>query len=172
MIINDVEILERCRTSSLINPFVSSKIQVMGKRRIPSFGLSDHGYDLRFSGEGKVFVKQDKRWQGINNDYIIIRPRQHALLSTMEILNMPKDLVGTLFTKSTWARKGLIFSLAAVDAGWRGSLTIATHNPTSEQVKIYKGVGLVQIRFHKVTPAATSYEGSYQDTKEATVAPF
>ncbi|MDI9643603.1 MAG: dCTP deaminase [Candidatus Verstraetearchaeota archaeon] len=121
-----------------------------GKLKLDPFSkdcLSASGYDLR-------------------SDVEIVLPKgAHALVHTLERVELPPYIAGQLFLRSSFAREGLIGSLALVDPGFRGQLTVSLVNMGSGNVAIDKGERLLQIVFHKLDrPSSRPYVGKYQDS--------
>jgi dCTP deaminase len=110
--------------------------------------LSPAGYDLR---AGEVFT--------ISRGMI-------ELVHTMERVELPADLCGQLFIRSSFAREGLVGSFALVDPGFRGQLTLAFLNMGKGDVVIAKGERIAQLVLGRLeTPAKKPYSGRYQDSK-------
>lgn len=110
--------------------------------------LNPAGYDLRL--EKKVAMK----------------PRTQELVATLERVELDPTVVGFLNIRSSLAREGVIGSLALVDPGFRGQLTIVLFNSSKEKVKIKKHERFVQITFAKLDgKAKRGYSGRYQDSK-------
>ncbi len=83
----------------------------------------------------------------------------------MEYLKMPANLTGTLHIRSSLAREGVASSLALVDPGFRGQLTILLYNTTLRRVRLRRGERFLQIVFHRLgMPPARPYGGRYQDS--------
>lgn len=75
-------------------------------------------------------------------------------------------MAGTLHIRSSLARVGIIASLALVDPGFRGQLTISLYNGGPEQFVMRGGDRFVQIVLHQLdTRTQRSYRGRYQDSK-------
>ncbi|CAB4126161.1 Dcd Deoxycytidine deaminase [uncultured Caudovirales phage] len=109
-----------------------------------SYGLSEAGYDIR--------IKQPVM---LNN------MRRFALASAIEEFNMPRDLVGIVHDKSTWARQGLSVFNTVIEPGWKGFLTLELVYHGQEVLIIPAGAGIAQVVFHKTTRDA-AYSGKYQ----------
>jgi len=92
-----------------------------------------------------------------------IKPGVHVLLSTLEYFELPLDLVGFIYLRSSLAREGLIGSFAVIDPGFKGNLTLSVMNAGGGSVTIEEGERIVQVVFHQLsTPASKGYEGRYQ----------
>lgn len=122
-----------------------------GKLKIAPFSrdsLSSAGYDLR---AGRAFTVPAGRVE---------------LLHTMERVEMPDDLAGQLFIRSSFAREGLVGSFALVDPGFRGQLTLAFLNMGKADATVGEGERIAQLVFSRLeTPSEKPYSGRYQDSR-------
>jgi len=110
--------------------------------------LNGGGYDLRI---------------GLD---VNIPPGQRKLVATLERVELSEDLVGILHIRSSMARAGIISSLALVDPGFRGQLTILLFNSSSEEFTLKRGERFLQLTFHQLsTKARGVYRGKYQDSQ-------
>ena len=106
------------------------------------------GYDLR-----------------VNTD-IQIPPGRSLLAATLERVELGDEMVGTLHIRSSLARAGIIASLALIDPGFRGQLTIMLYNSSSKDFILRRGERFVQLAIHLLsTKTRRPYEGRYQDSK-------
>jgi dCTP deaminase len=95
-----------------------------------------------------------------------IPARTHQLVATMERVELPDDLVGTLHIRSSLARAGIIASLALVDPGFKGQLTISLYNSGTQTFSMNKGGKFVQIVLHSLgMKTQHPYRGKYQDSQ-------
>jgi len=109
--------------------------------------LNPAGYDLRV------------------DETAVLQPGEQGLVATMERVELGQDLVGVLHVRSSLAREGLIASLALVDPGFKGQLTISLFNSSRKTVQLRTGERFVQLTLVKLgRQAATKYEGRYQDS--------
>jgi dCTP deaminase len=110
--------------------------------------LNGGGYDLRVSSDTQI------------------GPGRSTLTATLERVELGKDMVGTLHISSSLARAGIIASLALIDPGFRGQLTIMLYNSASEEFILKRGDRFVQLAIHLLsTKTRRPYEGRYQDSK-------
>ena len=110
--------------------------------------MNGGGYDLR-----------------VNSD-ICIPPGRSMLTATLERVELGEDMVGTLHIRSSLARAGIIASLALIDPGFHGQLTIMLYNTASEDLILKRGERFVQLAIHLLsTKTRRPYEGRYQDSK-------
>ncbi len=110
--------------------------------------LGGAGYDLRASMD------------------VAIPPGEHRLVATLERVELGHDIAGTLHIRSSLARAGIIASLALVDPGFRGQLTISLFNAGTEPFRMSKGDRFLQMVLHQLSSKSTrSYRGKYQDSQ-------
>ena len=110
--------------------------------------LNPAGYDLRLSAE------------------VALAPSEHRLVATLERVELGRDLVGILHIRSSLAREGILASLALVDPGFRGQLTISLFNSGRKTIQLKAGERFLQLTLLRLgRRAATKYEGRYQDSR-------
>lgn len=135
-VLSDTEIEKRIKEKSLV--------------LIPfeAASLNGAGYDLRLAAD------------------TTIPPGRNQLVAALERVELSDDLVGTLHIRSSLARAGIIASLALVDPGFRGQLTISLYNTGTEPFRMGKGSKFVQMVLHTLSAKAQrSYRGKYQDSQ-------
>jgi len=136
MALSDIEIEERIQEGSV----------VLGP--FDPACLNGAGYDLRSDVE------------------VRIQRNQYQLVATMERVELGDDVTGTLHIRSSLARAGIIASLALVDPGFRGQLTISLYNAGDEPYVIMKGDRFVQMVLHHLGKKARRvYSGKYQNSQ-------
>ena len=192
MLLNDRRIIALCRNEpKMIEPFVEIKTICSiesGKfagLRVPSFGLSSCGYDIRLNPEGfRIFYHyprhysirvgegyeenliQVQPWEG----FVMIPPNSYALGSSLEKFNIPRNICGRVFGKSTLARCGIIVNVTPLEPGWRGYLTIEISNSCPLPVEIPIFGGIAQVQFEIIDDPISDYgEGKYQDQGDQVV---
>ncbi len=90
----------------------------------------------------------------------IIKPGQFVLGRTQEKIGIPKHLAGILEGKSSIARMGIMVHAAGLlnpGAGMKTPMPIILEIfcQNSSPVKLYPGMGIVQLMFHKLSSPAT-----------------
>ncbi len=166
MILSDFDLENMIRSKRIvITPFKKETIR-------------ENGIDLRLSDEigrhnperDESFVVDPSNKEHVNNEYVleknkkgnIIRPHEQVLMSTMEFIKMPDNLMGFVEQRSTWARHGLMLPPTIIDAGFAGNITLEVFNASSHGILLRPGM-----RFAHVIFAATlnrvknDYKGEY-----------
>ena len=134
-----------------LKPMFPNKIKEHGV----SYGLSEAGYDIR--------IKQS----------VLLHPfKRFVLASSIERFKMPKNLVGIVHDKSTWARRKVSVFNTVVEPDWRGWLTIEIVYHGWKPLRIPAGAGIAQVIFHELAEPASYGAGKYQDQADAPVAPI
>jgi len=183
MVLSDRSIKEELsRGRIIINPFdegclqpasvdvrLDRRLLVFCTRRCPSH------IDVRQNLESLnevVEIEDDKPF--------FLQPSEFVLVSTLEDIGLPDDLVARLEGKSSLGRIGLLVHSTAgyVDPGWRGHLTLELSNVAKLPVTLYYGMKIAQISFLRLTtpvdrPYGTEGLGSkYQGQTEPTASRF
>ncbi|MCK9265738.1 dCTP deaminase [bacterium] len=163
MVKNDKWIIENGKRG-MIDPFSPEKV----KKGI-SFGVSSYGYDFRLSEEFMVFKGTDivspKRvkeidFESYKGKSCIIPAGSFILGKSLESFNIPRDVLGICFGKSTYARCGIVINVTPLEPEWEGYLTIQIANLTPVKAEVYAGEGIGQIVF---LCAESVCEKSYKD---------
>ncbi len=137
--------------------------------------IRENGVDLRLGGEiarmrnpGKVFDVRNppsdytEFYVIEKGDSFIINPHEHVLLTTLEYIKLPDDIMAFVNLRSTYARLGIYAPPTIVDAGFEGTLTIELVGGEFP-VRLYKGERFLHLVFAKTTsPVEKPYRGKYQ----------
>ena len=88
-------------------------------------------------------------------------PGEFVLVSTLESITLPDDIVGKLEGKSSLGRIGLLIHSTAgyVDPGWQGHLTIELSNVAKLPITLYYKMKIGQISFLRLTTPADRLYG-------------
>ena len=115
--------------------------------------------------EAKSF-NDPNRWTDVDISWcspsnpVWLSPGQFALAHSLEIFNLPSNIVGQFLLKSSRAREGYQHALAGwCDPGWHGSyLTMELKNLSQYfPLPLYPGLRMGQIIFHEVVPPSACY---------------
>lgn len=172
MILNDREIRKYISEGWLIVP--GSEVSTSDLIGPNSIDLRVNGKIVRLRNSDEVF--DPHKVEDVGNHFVeekceefIIKPREHLLLSSIEYLKLPRDIMGFVLLRSTYARLGLSIPPTIINAGSEGELTIELIGGPFP-VKIRRGDRVVQIVFIKLSsPAQRPYKGRYQNQKGPTL---
>ena len=97
---------------------------------------------------------------------LILKPGQQTLVETVERVELSEQFLGILHIRSSLAREGIVASLALVDPGFRGQLTVSLYNAGDRLVSLRKGERFIQLSLLRLgMPATHSYFGKYQNSR-------
>ena len=95
-----------------------------------------------------------------------LKPGKQRLAASIERVEISEKFVGMLHIRSSLAREGVIASLALVDPGFRGQLTVSLYNAGDRAVNLRKGERFIQLSLLRLgEPAVHAYSGKYQDSR-------
>ncbi len=154
---------------NMIEPFEPQQVRDDGK--VISYGTSSYGYDVRCASEFKVFTNinttivdpknfDEKSFVNINADVCIIPPNSFALARTVEYFRIPRNILGIVSGKSTYARMGIVVNNTVIEPEWEGHITLEFSNTTPLPAKIYANEGVAQLLFLEADEVC---EVSYRD---------
>lgn len=131
--------------------------------------LTPNGLDLR------VAAVHIPGGQGpdVTEGTAVVPPQTRFVIGTEEQLEMPEDAVGSLWIRSSYARRGVLASFGKVDAGFHGNLTVGAFHAGHEPLEIPVGDRFCQIVLEELaTPPQASYakkSGTYQGQRGVTL---
>ncbi len=97
-----------------------------------------------------------------NQEWVVIEPGQYYLVSTLEIINTPKDLMPVVYPRTSLFRAGLLLLNSKTDPGYKGTLTMGLKNLSEFDVKLQLGARICNIVFFKIEGQTVSYRGQHQ----------
>ena len=140
--------------------------------------VRENGLDLRLSNEvarhnpdrdpGSVIDPSDP--ESLKDEYIlekqpngiIIEPSTQVLLSTVEFVGLPDNLVGFVELRSTWARHGLFVPPTIIDAGFAGTITLEVFNSSRFPILLRPKVRFAHVIFATtLNRVKNAYKGTY-----------
>jgi dCTP deaminase len=97
---------------------------------------------------------------------LVLKPGRQTLVATVERVELSEQLLGILHIRSSLAREGIVASLALVDPGFRGQLTVSLYNAGDTLVSLRKGERFIQLSLLRLgMPATQVYVGKYQNSQ-------
>lgn len=175
-VLTQTEILERVKNG-----------EIAFKPALDTFQLQAHSVDLRL---GFTFLVP-KSWQmtkagreALHMDYFAderpeyfdiveleqgqffdILPGEHVLVSSLESIKVPDDLMAVMYPRSTTNRKGISVDLTGiVDSGYEGQLVIPVRNNTQSQtVRLYPGERFCQVVFEQLEHTVHARKSRYHE---------
>ena len=151
-VLSDNEILDMIKEGNLISKDFSLS------------SLTPNGYDIRIGS-----IRLGKRVE----EHIEAPAGSGFYVSSLEYFSFPDTVMGEIWIRSSYSRKGVIGSFGAIDAGFSGNLTLYFFNAGSSPIELNSGDRVAQVVFHRLERSAKSnYEqrsGNYQFSKGITL---
>lgn len=178
MILVDWQIIDRIRRGYIIvNPYDPELVQPNSL----DIRLGDHFAWYETSDE--IIDPYDKesvtsRTDEITTDSIVLFPGQFILAETMEVIQLPDNIVASIEGKSSIARLGIELHQTGgwIDAGFRGSITLEMCNVNHRPVRIHAGMSIGQLVFYTTERAAcpynTKHDAKYMNQRQATLSRY
>jgi dCTP deaminase len=165
MVLSDFDLMNMIKSNRIkIEPFIDEIVR-------------ENGVDFRLDNEmarhknlGPEFVMDPSDSGAIEKAYdvqknlekIIIGPHEQVLLSTMEHLELPDDVMSMVELRSTWARHGLCMPPTIIDAGFKGTITLEVFNNAPYSIALKPGTRFAHMIFIKTSSHVTNvYSGLY-----------
>lgn len=169
MILSDFDLMNMIKSKRLvIDPFVDELVK-------------ENGIDLRLSDEiarhvkpSADFVMDPTKEECLKAAYnlqknvkqLTIDSHEHVLLSSMEYIGMPDDLVGFVELRSTWGRHGLSIPPTIIDVGFRGTITLEVVNNAPYRIVLKPGMRFAHAVFSKTSSKVEKiYIGTYNEQR-------
>jgi dUTP pyrophosphatase len=91
-----------------------------------------------------------------------LKPGAYKII-TNETVNLPRDLIGVAFSRSSLLRMGAFTQTGVWDAGFSGrsEFILMVANPLG--IKLKQNARVVQLMFTKITETENGYDGIYQN---------
>lgn len=140
--------------------------------------IRENGLDLRLTDEvARHNMKRDSKFlidpsnpDTLKDEYVVercpkgvvIEPGTQVLLSTMEFIGLPDNLVGFVELRSTWARHGLFMPPTIIDAGFAGTVTLEVFNSSRFPILLRPKVRFAHVIFATtLNRVRNAYKGTY-----------
>lgn len=141
------------------------------------------GYDLRL---GEVFELKGEGFLGIEErntpevisiakfnsskkeEGFVFEVGKYYLIKTIEKVNLPVDISGIIFSRTTLFRSGLALFNGVANPGYCGELTFGICNLGKSDIKISLGARVVHITFYEVSGSGNAYRGQWQGGRVGT----
>ena len=193
MFLNESEIIGISLTEKpLIVGFVDKEVKhwMNGseEHKVVSYGLTQNSYDIRLGRGVELFAQYPitdlplcdplarprtvdidkphmlpRMEDSLTMAYYDIPPNAFVLARSKESFNIPADVTGFLYCKSTYARLGMNMTPTVLKSGWSGQLVLEIFNQSPYVLRIYEDQGIGTLYFAQHDAASMQpYSGKYQ----------
>jgi len=131
------------------------------------YDLEGYGYlgiDERETPKSKLVAKYNPK----KVTSYIFEPGKYYLIKTVEKINLPNNISGIIFPRTTLFRSGLVLFNGIVNTGYQGELTFGLCNLGKSNIKVDMGARVVHITFHEVRGEGSQYRGQWQGGRVTT----
>lgn len=132
--------------------------------------LTPNGYDVTID---EVLIPSTGRRS--KEGTVRVPPGNWFVIATKEYFELPPSIVGEIWIRTTWARKGVLASFGRIDAGFNGNLTFSAFNSSPGEVEVPIGERFAQVVFSELrSPPSKTYEqrsGNYHKQRGITLDP-
>jgi dCTP deaminase len=178
MILVDWQILDRIKRGYIkVDPFDSRMIQPNSL----DVRLGDH---FVWYNEGDEVIDPYEKESicadvsEMRSSAFVIPPGLFLLAETMEVIELPDNIVASIEGKSSIARLGVELHQTGgwIDAGFRGSITLEMCNVNQRPVRMHAGMPIGQLVFYTTERAERPYDrkgdAKYLDQRQATLSRY
>lgn len=101
---------------------------------------------------------------------VVVPPDAVLLIGTLEQVKFPTDLIGFLYLRSSYARRGLLpWSQGIIEPGYEGTITVVLHNHSKNYLPIVGNQKICHLMFSRAsTDTDQPYSDIYQNSRTAT----
>lgn len=165
-LVKDIKLVENLCERELNNPEGAGFDLRLGE----VYELKGEGFlgeEERSTPDAKLLAKYEENKDEKENAFVF-EPGKYYLVKTMEKVNLPVNLSGIIFPRTTLFRSGLGLFNGIVQPGYCGELTFGICNLGQSRIKISFGARVVHITFHEVLGEGNQYRGQWQGGRVAT----
>jgi len=132
--------------------------------------LTPNGYDVTIE---EIWIPSTEEKFRVGT--AVIPSAAWFVIGTKEYLELPPELVGEIWIRTTWVRKGILSSFGRIDAGFHGNLTFSALNASMKSVEVPIGERFAQVVFEELKSVPEKCykdrSGNYQGQRGITVSP-
>lgn len=128
---------------------------------------TDYYFSDPLSSRGHVGGMQVSSLTPGRDEHIVIPPNQVVVVSSLEKVCLPDDMIGHLTLKQDILLQGLIMaSQSQIDAGYRGWIYPLFYNLTDTPVTLHLNQSVIRLELVRLEqPTKEPYKGDYQEKR-------
>ncbi|PIZ00765.1 dCTP deaminase [bacterium (Candidatus Howlettbacteria) CG_4_10_14_0_8_um_filter_40_9] len=131
------------------------------------YKISGHGF-LGIDERETCKIEKVAEFDEKKSSKITLKPGDFYLVTTVEKVNLPANLVGFLKPRSTLHRMGLYLQTTQIAPGYAGELTLALKNLGDATVDMELGSRIVHVMFSQVDGQTNLYRGQWKGGRVTT----
>ncbi len=130
--------------SASIDLRLGHHFRVAKRTKVSHLDRQDIGYRERLQRHNDEYFVQ-------MGDFFVLHPRHFVMGETLEWVHLPRNLVGEVAGRSSWARDGLIIATAtAIHPSYSGIVTLELTNLGEIPLYLYPGLSVCQLFLSEV----------------------
>ncbi len=87
------------------------------------------------------------------------------LVEFNETVDVPLDLMGQIFVRSSLFRSGALLSAGVMDSGYKGAVGAMLQVANPHGLLLFRDARLAQMVFHQLSEPVEGYRGMYQGSR-------
>lgn len=103
-----------------------------------------------------------------NQDVVTFYPGDYRLITTIEKVNIPKDISVEVGPRTTLQRSGMILIKSNTSPGYSGNLTFGLYNASQCEFNLELGARIAQLIFHETSENISDYRGQWNGGRVST----
>lgn len=157
-LVKTVNLVENLAERELINPEGAGFDLRVDEIFVISGGRAFLGLDERETPQIKLLKKYNLKKRAV----FIFEPQKYYLVTTIEKVNLPKNITVNFKPRTTTFRSGLHIRSGNVAPGYRGKLTFSAVNQGPIPIEIELGCRIIHAQFYLVEGGGNIYRGQWQ----------
>ena len=142
MVLTDRQIAERVKSQQMIDSYYDAC-------------LTNIGYDLRAK---QFYIGKEP------DDVVTLLPNESAFVESVEIIDMPNDLMGRISLKNSRIRLGLTLDAPVYQPGHKTRIYFRVTNVSADSITLYSGEKYAMILFEQLAEIPeNTYDGVFRD---------
>lgn len=162
-LVKEIQLVEDLAERELTNPEGAGFDLRLGEVH-EIFGKAFLGVDERLTPNIKTVARHDIK----KKNKVVIKPGDFYLVSTVEKVNLPKNITANFKPRTTTFRSGLFLRTGNVAPGYHGKLTFGLKNEGPITVTLEMGARIVHAQFYWVDGGGSMYRGQWQGGRVTT----
>jgi dUTP pyrophosphatase len=128
-----------------------------------SLGEVDFDNSRRKNAETEALAFQSDTTVGkLTEESFVDLPQGSYLVEFNETVDVPLDVMGQIFVRSSLFRSGAIVNAGVMDSGYTGAVGCMLQVVNPHGLRLWRNARLAQMAFHQMSEPTEGYSGTYQ----------
>lgn len=135
-------------------------LTVRALRKWITTGAVDFDNSLRSNAKTEQLAFSKPTSEGLHP--FLRLPQGAYLLEFHETVDMPLDIMGQIYVRSSMFRSGALVTAGVMDSGYKGAIGATLQVISPHGLKLYENAKVAQMVFHEMSEKTDGYNGVYQ----------